>query len=46
MPRSYMLTSFAIVAFASSVFATDPPGVKNAPDVGTKLPLVLCDDFQ
>lgn len=46
MPRSYMLTSFAIVAFASSVFATDPPGVKNAPDVGTKLPLVFCDDFQ
>lgn len=46
MPRSYMLTSFAIVAFASSVFATDPACVKNAPDVGTKLPLVFCDDFQ
>tara|TARA_R110002072_G_C7978996_1_gene536068 strand:- start:80080 stop:80772 length:693 start_codon:yes stop_codon:yes gene_type:complete len=41
-----MLTSFVFVAFTSSVFATDPPCVKNAPEAGTKLPLVFCDDFQ
>ncbi|MFT4555988.1 MAG: hypothetical protein ACI93T_000884 [Porticoccaceae bacterium] len=46
MPRSCLLTSLVFVASASSVFAADPPCVKDAPKVGTKLPLVFCDDFQ
>ena len=46
MPRSYVLTSLVFSILASSVFAADPQCVKDAPIVGTKLPLVFCDDFQ
>ncbi|MDA0283120.1 MAG: hypothetical protein O3B13_23690 [Planctomycetota bacterium] len=46
MPRFYMFTSLVFVVFAAAISAADPPCVKNAPDVGTKLPLVFCDDFQ
>jgi hypothetical protein len=46
MPHSYVLTIFVIAILAGTVSAADPPCVKDAPKVGTKLPLVFCDDFQ
>jgi len=46
MPRYLLQTSLVLSALSAAVFAADPPCVKNAPDVDTKLPLVFCDDFQ
>jgi hypothetical protein len=46
MPRYLLQASLVFSALSAAVFAADPPCVKNAPDVGTKLPLVFCDDFQ
>ena len=46
MPHFHMLTSLLFVVLSGVASAADPGCVKNAPDVGTKLPLVFCDDFQ
>ena len=46
MLRYQLLTSFVVLIGTTAALATDPPCVKTAPDVGTKLPLVFCDDFE
>lgn len=46
MPRIYLLTSLLLATLSSTASAADPACVKNAPDIGERLPLVFCDDFQ
>lgn len=46
MPRFCLLTSLVFAVLSGTVAAEDSLCAKNAPDVGTKLPLVFCDDFQ
>ena len=46
MPHPATLTCLVFVLLVGTVTAADPPCLKNAPDVGTKLPLIFCDDFQ
>lgn len=46
MPRYLLQASLVLTALSAAVFAADPACVKNAPDVGTDMPLLFCDDFQ
>ena len=46
MPRFILLTSVVSAALAGPVSSADPACTKNAPDAGTKLPLIFCEDFQ
>jgi len=48
MPRHHLLTGLvtAVPARTVSAAAADPPGSQDAPNVGTKMPLIFCDDFQ
>lgn len=46
MPRTFILTSLLFCVLSFQGVSADSPCTTNAPDAGTKLPLVFCDDFQ
>jgi len=46
MPRFCLLTSLVFASISGTAAVGDHPCIKNAPDIGTELPLIACDDFQ